>query len=254
MVHNHKKPAMTDAFLGDVGAGHALARGRVIARARRSAHGPIAGAAAIVVLCAAYGALQLQQVGILFRNDPAPVVVRQAAPAEVKRAEPVARPAPAEAAAMTEALQALKLRMAAAAQASAPVEAAPAPAVAANPPPDAPPAMPASFDAPPPPSPAAPAAATAPDVASLLVLAHDLVSRGDVAGARRVAEFASSSGDGRALFALAETFDPARLAHWRVRGVKADPERARGLYAKAAQLGIDGANARAAQLADRRAK
>jgi hypothetical protein len=35
-------------------------------------------------------------------------------------------------------------------------------------------------------------------------------------------ERAASSGDARAIFALAETYDPNMLSAWRVRGMKGD--------------------------------
>ena len=56
------------------------------------------------------------------------------------------------------------------------------------------------------------------------------------------------SGDGSPsaplLFALAETYDPNMLAAWGSRGVSADVQRARALYAKALDLGFGRAMAR----------
>ena len=42
---------------------------------------------------------------------------------------------------------------------------------------------------------------------------------------------------GEALFALAETYDPAVLARWRVIGLPADPVKSKALYAQAATQG-----------------
>lgn len=99
--------------------------------------------------------------------------------------------------------------------------------------------------------PAAPARPSAPrlpaaEIAALLERAHSLTGIGDVAGARHLAELAATDGDADALFILAETFDPARLKQWRVRGVKADPDRARVLYQQAADHGNAAARARLA--------
>ena len=86
------------------------------------------------------------------------------------------------------------------------------------------------------------------EIAALLARARSLIAVGDIAAARRLAERAASGGDGRATFALAETFDPARLKAWRVRGLKADPERARALYQQAQSLGIAEAQGRLSAL------
>ena len=86
------------------------------------------------------------------------------------------------------------------------------------------------------------------EVAGLLNRAHDLVGHGDIGGARLLLERAASGDDEHALFALAETFDPAMLARWGVRGVKANPQRARELYQRAADRGVRAAQERIAAL------
>lgn len=67
---------------------------------------------------------------------------------------------------------------------------------------------------------------------------------GDIVSARRFYEFAAAAGITEAATDLGQTYDPAYLKSAGVRGVKANPETARGWYAKAAHQG-DG---RAAQL------
>ncbi|HEV2550305.1 MAG TPA: hypothetical protein VGU20_23540 [Stellaceae bacterium] len=67
---------------------------------------------------------------------------------------------------------------------------------------------------------------------------------GDIISARRFYEFAAASGITEAATALGQTYDPAYLKSAGVRGVKANPETARGWYEKAARQG----DARAAQL------
>jgi hypothetical protein len=95
----------------------------------------------------------------------------------------------------------------------------------------------------------APQASMTPDeIRSILDRAKRLIAVGDIAAARRLAEYAATGGDGSALFMLAETFDPKQLARWRVRGVRADAERARVLYRQALQRGIAEAQARLAAL------
>ncbi len=85
-------------------------------------------------------------------------------------------------------------------------------------------------------------------VGPLLEKARSLIAVGDVGGARRLAERAASGGAPEALYALAELHDPARLAEWRVFGVRADPARARSLYEQARDRGDARADARIAAL------
>ena len=85
-------------------------------------------------------------------------------------------------------------------------------------------------------------------VSAMLDRAKRLIAVGDIAAARRLAEYAASGDNGNALFALAETFDPKQLARWHVRGVRADIERARDLYRQALQRGVADAQTRLAAL------
>ena len=78
--------------------------------------------------------------------------------------------------------------------------------------------------------------------------AHELIDRGDIGGARLLLDRAVSTNDGAAFFALAETYDPAVLAQWRVWGVGPDAERARSLYQKALERGITQARERISAL------
>jgi multidrug efflux pump subunit AcrB len=52
-------------------------------------------------------------------------------------------------------------------------------------------------------------------------------------------ELAASPGDPRAIFALAETYDPNMLSAWRVRGIRSDRDRANALYGEAPKHGRD---------------
>lgn len=92
-----------------------------------------------------------------------------------------------------------------------------------------------------------PGTATA-EIQALLDRAKGLLAVGDIAAARRLTEYAAVTGNGEALFLLAETFDPTQLARWRVRGVRADRERARSLYQQALQQGVAEAQTRLAAL------
>lgn len=79
---------------------------------------------------------------------------------------------------------------------------------------------------------------TGDEIRAMLARAKGLIAVGDIAAARRLAEYVAAGGDGGALFLLAMTFDPKQLARWRVRGVRADIERARDLYRQALQRGV----------------
>ena len=85
---------------------------------------------------------------------------------------------------------------------------------------------------------------SATEVADLIKRAGDRVQFGDIAGARLLLERAASGGGPDAMMALAETYDPAMLARWGARGIKADPGKARALYQKAADSGLAEARAR----------
>lgn len=87
-----------------------------------------------------------------------------------------------------------------------------------------------------------------PELLRLLSRAALLIAQGDIGGARVVLERAAETGSASALFALAETFDPAILAAWGTVGTQGDPAWARELYAKAAAGGIAAATERLAAL------
>ena len=74
--------------------------------------------------------------------------------------------------------------------------------------------------------------------------AHLLISQGNISAARTVLERAAETGDGRALFALAETFDPTVLSAWGTLGTLGDAARAQELYAKAVASGFEEARSR----------
>jgi hypothetical protein len=69
-----------------------------------------------------------------------------------------------------------------------------------------------------------------PTHAQKLAKAEELLSRGDIAGARLILEHLLRAGSAAAAFKLAETYDPGRLSAWRVYGVRGDPQKARELY------------------------
>ena len=85
-------------------------------------------------------------------------------------------------------------------------------------------------------TPLAPAAEV--DGKALVERAERLIRLGDISGARLVLERAADRGDPRATFLLAQTCDPRMLRAWKVQGLRPDPDRARALYAKAAQEGL----------------
>lgn len=83
---------------------------------------------------------------------------------------------------------------------------------------------------------AGPASAAADD--RLTARADALLRNGDVSGARLLLERSMETGNARAAFLLAETFDPNILSRLGVLGIRGDAARARELYAKALALGI----------------
>jgi hypothetical protein len=70
------------------------------------------------------------------------------------------------------------------------------------------------------------------------------IGQGDITTARLFFERAADRGDGSAVFALAETYDPAVLARWNAHNVSADPDRARALYEQAWASGLTAAKER----------
>ena len=87
-----------------------------------------------------------------------------------------------------------------------------------------------------------------PDLQRLMARASLLVTQGDIGAARIVLERAAESGNAPALFALAETFDPAILSAWGTVGTQGDTARAGDLYAKALAGGVGAAKDRLATL------
>lgn len=80
------------------------------------------------------------------------------------------------------------------------------------------------------PTPSLPAAL---DLARLMARASLLLGQGDIGAARSVLERAAEEGSMSALFALAETYDPAVLSAWGTVGTRGDVAKAKDLYAKA---------------------
>jgi hypothetical protein len=74
--------------------------------------------------------------------------------------------------------------------------------------------------------------------------ARERIERGDVAGARDLLANADTDPTGLVLFTLGESYDPNMLAAWGMRGISADIEKAKGLYAAALSLGYAGARQR----------
>ena len=70
--------------------------------------------------------------------------------------------------------------------------------------------------------------------------ARGLIRLGDISGARLLLERAQARNAPNATFLLAQTWDPAMLRSWKVRGLRPDPDLARSLYAKAAEPGPGG--------------
>jgi hypothetical protein len=81
-------------------------------------------------------------------------------------------------------------------------------------------------------------------VEEILEQAARRVSGGDVTGARDLLAAAEHSAQGPVTFALAETYDPNMLAAWGSRGTTSDVVKAKALYRKALDLGIDKAHVR----------
>jgi len=93
-------------------------------------------------------------------------------------------------------------------------------------------------------------APTPAEAEAYIAQARTKIQLGDIAAARRLLERASEGGEGEAVFALAETYDPRMLAKWRVLGTKPDIEIAKALYNKAASRGARGAKERLLALGD----
>src|SRR5260370_27939694 len=77
----------------------------------------------------------------------------------------------------------------------------------------------------------------------LMARASLLLDQGNIGVARTVLERAAEMGSASALFALAETYDPAMLAAWRTFRTQGDAGQAPGPYAKAVSGRIRAAEA-----------
>lgn len=84
------------------------------------------------------------------------------------------------------------------------------------------------------------------DFEKLASKAAAAIHTGDIAGARLVLEHAIVAGDTTAIYALAETYDPRVLEQLHVRGMQADPDKARALYQQALAKGVTQAQAKLA--------
>ncbi len=86
--------------------------------------------------------------------------------------------------------------------------------------------------------PTAPEAPSNSEATRLMARASLLLNQGNIGVARIVLERAAETGSPSALFALAETYDPAMLSAWGTFGTQGDVGKARELYAKAFAGGI----------------
>jgi TPR repeat protein len=82
------------------------------------------------------------------------------------------------------------------------------------------------------------------DLVRLLARATLFLSQGNVSTARLFLELAAERGSASAIFALAETYDPAVLAAWGTFGTQGDPAKAKDLYQKALAGGVQEATDR----------
>ena len=83
-----------------------------------------------------------------------------------------------------------------------------------------------------------------PEATRLMARATMLLGQGNIGAARIVLQSAADMGSAPALFALAETYDPAVLSAWGTLGTQGDVGKAQELYAKALASGIQEAKDR----------
>ena len=83
-----------------------------------------------------------------------------------------------------------------------------------------------------------------PEAGRLMARASQLLAEGNVGSARIVLDRAAELGSVQALFALAETYDPLSLSAWGTLGTQGDAVRARELYGRALQGGVEEAKDR----------
>ena len=88
---------------------------------------------------------------------------------------------------------------------------------------------------------------TRPEIEAVAI-ARQLISSGDIAGARHLLSAPDLAQDGEAVFMLAETYDPNVLAALAATGVMAEAPTARRLYETARGLGMLAAERRLEQL------
>jgi curved DNA-binding protein CbpA len=93
-------------------------------------------------------------------------------------------------------------------------------------------------------APETPKAPGDPEPARLMARASLLLGQGNIGVARVVLERAAEMGSAPALFALAETYDPAVLSAWGTFGTQGDVGKAQELYAKAFAGGVQEARDR----------
>jgi hypothetical protein len=109
----------------------------------------------------------------------------------------------------------------------------------------APPVVPTAAPQPPFPPPAPKVEEQRARLEELVAKARQKIDAGDVMGAREILAMAEASAPGGTVtYALAETYDPERLAAWGTRGVAADATKARSLYTKALGMGLSRAQER----------
>ena len=101
--------------------------------------------------------------------------------------------------------------------------------------------------APPPPAPQA-RRMDADELATLMKRAKESLAAGDIPVARLLLERAADGQDAGAALLLAQTYDPAVLGTSDVRNITPEPDKARGWYQRASQLGSADAQRRLAQM------
>lgn len=137
------------------------------------------------------------------------------------------------------------------ATAAAPEPAAPAPSSTAAAPAPSSTAVATAPKTPPTPEPGRTARKSNPNEAAYMARAKTLLQSGDVSGARAVFENLALQGSAAGAMAMGETYDPVILRTMVVKGLEADPEKARKWYLKAEELGGPDARSRLNELARR---
>jgi TPR repeat protein len=85
---------------------------------------------------------------------------------------------------------------------------------------------------------------TDPAVTALLARAQEMIRMRDISSARLLLERMLQTGSAQAAFELAQTYDPAMLLEWKVRGLSGDAVKARELYTLASERGSSKAGER----------